>query len=58
LFLELPPLFNGLKLAPKPVNIVLTLIDLVTGAVVCALDITAAFLNTESEPSMQRPIMT
>jgi hypothetical protein len=50
LFLELPPMFNWLKLLPEPANIVLTVIDAVTGVVVCALDITAAFLNTARAP--------
>jgi hypothetical protein len=57
LFLELPPMFNGLKLLAEPANVVLTVIDAVTGVVVCTLDITAAFLNTEPEPRMQRPFM-
>lgn len=50
LFLELPPLFNWLKLLADPANIVLTVIDALTGIVVCALDITAAFLTTARAP--------
>lgn len=57
LFLELPPMFNWLKLLEAPANVVPTVIDAVTGVVVCALDITAAFLTTEPEPRIQRPIM-
>ncbi|MDN5937683.1 MAG: hypothetical protein L0H83_03390 [Salinisphaera sp.] len=57
LFLELPPMFNWLKLLADPANVVLTGIDAVTGVVVCALDITAAFLNTEPDPRRQRPLM-
>jgi hypothetical protein len=57
LFLELPPMFNWLKLLAEPASVVLTVIDAVTGVVVCTLDITAAFLNTEPEPRMQRPLM-
>jgi hypothetical protein len=58
LFLELPPMFNWLKLLKvKEADVGLTVIDVVTGVVVCTLDITAAFLNTESEPRMQRPLM-
>jgi hypothetical protein len=50
LFLELPPMFNWLKLLPDPANIVLTVLDAVTGIVVCVLDITAAFLVSASAP--------
>ena len=58
LFLELPPMFNWLKLLKvKEADVGLTVIDVVTGVVVCTLDITAAFLNTESEPRTQRPLM-
>jgi hypothetical protein len=57
LFLELPPMFAWVKLNPAPANEVLAAIDVVTGVVVCTLDITAAFLNTESEPRRQRPLM-
>jgi hypothetical protein len=53
LFLELPPGFNWLKLLEQPeVDWVLAGIDVVTGVVVCALDITAGFLDTASEPGM------
>jgi hypothetical protein len=52
LFLELPPMFNWLKLLKaKEADVGLTVM------VVCTLDITAAFLNTESEPRTQRPLM-
>ncbi|HKN88622.1 MAG TPA: PQQ-binding-like beta-propeller repeat protein [Nitrospiraceae bacterium] len=57
LFLELPPMFNWLKLLAEPANMILVGIDVVTGVVVCTLDITAAFLHTESEPRLQRPLM-
>jgi hypothetical protein len=49
LFLELPPLFNWLKLfKATPANIALTVIDVVTGVVVLALDITLAFLKPQA----------
>jgi hypothetical protein len=48
LFLELPPGFNWLKLLEDPyANWALAGIDVVTGVVVCALDITAGFLTQE-----------
>jgi hypothetical protein len=50
-------MFNWLKLLAEPANVVLTVIDVVTGVVVCTLDITAAFLNTEPEPRMRRSLM-
>jgi hypothetical protein len=53
LFLGLPPGFNWLKILKQPeANLALAVIDVVTGVVVCALDITAAFVDPESEPSM------
>ncbi len=53
LFLELPPGFNWLKLLEDPyANWALAGIDVVTGVVVCALDITAGFLTQGSEHSM------
>lgn len=58
LFLELPPMFNWLKLLRDPANVVLMVIDTVTGVVVCMLNIAAAFLNTEPEPRMLRPVTT
>jgi hypothetical protein len=57
LFLELPPLLNWLKLfGATPANIALTVIDVVTGVVVCALDITLVFLRPPalSESRLQR----
>jgi hypothetical protein len=56
LFLELPPMFNWLKLERAPANEVLAAIDLVTGVVVCVLDIAVVFINTEAEPGLQRPL--
>ena len=56
LFLELPPMFNWLKLERAPANEVLAAIDVVTGVVVFALDIAAAFITTEPEPRRQRPL--
>ena len=56
LFLELPPMFNWLKLERAPANEVLAAIDLVTGVVVCVLDIAVVFINTEAESGMQRPL--
>jgi len=53
LFLELPPGFNWLKLLEDPyANWALAGIDVATGVVVCALDITAGFLTQGSEHSM------
>ena len=49
LFLGLPPGFNWLRILKEPeANMALAVIDVVTGVVVCALDITAGFLDTES----------
>ena len=49
LFLGLPPGFNWLRILKEPeANLALAVIDVVTGVVVCALDITAGFLDTES----------
>jgi hypothetical protein len=51
LFLELPPMFNWLKLlVNETANIVLTVIDAVTGVVVCALDLVLAWADLGVEP--------
>jgi hypothetical protein len=57
LFLELPPMFNWLKLERAPANEVLAAIDLGTGVVVCVLDIAAVFIPTKPEPRRQAPLM-
>ena len=57
LFLELPPMFNWLKLERAPANEVLAAIDVVTGVVVFVLDIAAAFITTEPEPRRGGPLM-
>jgi hypothetical protein len=55
LFLELPPMFNWLKLlANTTANIVLTVIDVVTGVVVCALDLALVWVKSEPDPLRRR----
>ena len=50
LFLELPPMLNWLKLlGARPADLALTVIDIVTGVVVCALDIAVVYVTTATQ---------